>query len=75
MPTFEAVFGAIDISTRPKRRQVVSLIISELSQICKVEEAYMERIPENMQEGDAYAAADDSVELLTDAIAILMDAY
>jgi len=35
----------------------------------------MERIPANMKDGDAYAAADDSVDLLTDVIIFLMDAY
>jgi hypothetical protein len=75
MPTFDAVFGALDISSRPKRRRAVSLIISVLGRIRSAEEAYMERIPENMHAGDAYAAADDSVDLLTDAVLNLMDAY
>jgi len=68
-------FGAADISTRSKRRQAVSLIISELSLIRNAEEAYMERIPINLQGSDAYAAADESIELLDDAILTLMDAY
>ena len=75
MPTLNSVFGALDISTRPKRRRAVDLIITELSHIRNAEEAYLERIPMNLQEGDAYAAADDSVDLLTDAIITLMDAY
>ena len=75
MQTFDSVFGAIDISTRPKRRRIVSMIITELSHIRKAEETYMERIPINMQHGDAYAAADYSVDLLNDAIITLMEAY
>jgi len=35
----------------------------------------MERIPMNMQSGDAYAAADSSVDFLTDAIISLIEAY
>jgi hypothetical protein len=35
----------------------------------------MDRIPMNLQGGDAYAAADNSVDLLTDAIISLMEAY
>ena len=35
----------------------------------------MERIPQNMVDSDAHAAADDSIDLLTDAIVYLMDAY
>ena len=75
MPTFDSIFGAVDISTRPKRRRAVSLIIDELSQIRNEENAYMERIPINLQESDAYADADYSVEQLNEAIDTLMDAY
>jgi hypothetical protein len=53
MPTFDSIFGTVDISSRPKRRRAVSLIVDELSQIRKEEETYMERIPHNLQEGDA----------------------
>jgi len=75
MPTWGSVFGSLDIAARPKRRRAVSLIITELSRIRQAEEDYMERIPMNMRGGDAYAAADYSVDLLTDAIISLMDAY
>jgi hypothetical protein len=75
MPSFHSVFGAVDISTRPKRRRAVSLIITQLSHIRQAESDYMERIPMNMVDGDAHAAAEDSVDLVTDAILNLMDAY
>ena len=75
MPTFNSIFASVDISTRPKRRRAVSLIIDELSHIRNEENAYMERIPINLQESDAYADADYSVEQLNDAITTLMDAY
>ena len=75
MPTFNSIFGSVDISTRPKRRRVVSLIIDELLHIRNEENAYMVRIPINLQEGDAYADADYSIEQLNDAIDTLMDAY
>jgi hypothetical protein len=75
MTTFNSVFGAVDISTRPKRRHVVRLILAELSNIRAEEEAYLGRIPPNMDGGDAYTAADESIESLTDAIFTLEDAY
>ena len=75
MPSFASVFGAVDISTRPKRRRAISFIITELSHIRNAEESYLERIPMNLKDGDAYAASDYSVDLLTDAIISLMDAY
>jgi hypothetical protein len=75
MTTFNSVFGSVDISTRPKRRRVVSLIITELSHIRNEEERYLERIPSNMHTGDAYAAAEDSVDMMTNAIVNLIEAY
>jgi hypothetical protein len=75
MPSYNSVFGAVDISTRPKRRRAVSLIITQLSRIRQAESDYMERIPQSMTGGDAYAAAEDSVDLVTDAICYLLDAY
>jgi hypothetical protein len=75
MPTFKAVFGDVDITTRPKRRQAVSLIITQLSRILNEEEAYLNRIPMNMKHGDAAEAADWSIDYLQDAIIDLMEAY
>jgi hypothetical protein len=75
MPSFHSAFGALDISTRPKRRRAVSLIITLLSRIRQAESDYLERIPPNLTGGDAHAAADDSIDLVTDAIVNLMDAY
>jgi len=75
MATFSSVFGYLDISTRSKRRQVVSLIIMELSQIRSNEKSYMQRIPVNLQDTEAAAAAEDSIDLLTDAIDALEDVY
>jgi len=69
------IFNTIDISTRPKRRRAVSLIIDVLMRIRNAEIAYMERIPENFQLCDAYAAADESIDTLTYALDLLSDAY
>ena len=69
------MFDVVDISTRPKRRRAVSLIVTELTRIREAEEAYLNRIPENMEGGDAYAAADESIDLLIEAIDFLTDAY
>ena len=65
----------LDISSRPKRRRAVSLIISQLSLIRDQEEFYRDRIPDNLAAGEAFAAADDSIDLLSDAILCLSDAY
>jgi hypothetical protein len=65
----------LDISSRPKRRKAVSLIINQLSLIRDNEESYRLRIPDNLSDGDAAVAADDSIDLLSDAIFALQDAY
>ena len=65
----------LDISSRSKRRRAVSLIISQLSLIRDQEESYRDRIPDNLAAGDAAASADDSIDLISDAILCLSDAY
>lgn len=75
MTSFNSLFGNVDISSRPRRRKVVSLIIEELTRICETENDYMKRIPVNLKGGDACADAENSIETLGDAIMALMDAY
>ena len=75
MPNFNSVFDTVDISTRPKRRRAVLLIITALSRIRSAETAYMERIPANLTDSEAYSAADESIYLLSDAIELLTDVY
>jgi len=71
----DSIYGAADITARSNRRHVVSLITNELSRTHREEEAYMKRIPLNMQGGDAYTAAEDCLEMLSDAILCLSEAY
>lgn len=75
MPSSESVFGGIDISTRPKRRKAVSLVIPFIARIYQQELEYLGRIPENLQGGDAYAAADSSLDMLDEAMTYLIAAY
>jgi hypothetical protein len=75
MNTFEAIMGNIDISTRPKRRKAVSLIIRWISSIYMQEFEYLGRIPGNFHSGNAYAAADYSLDMLDEAMTFLIAAY
>lgn len=75
MPSSKSVSGNVDISTQPKRRRAVSLIIVELSYILYAEHEYMYRIPENLQSGPAFAAADYSSDCLIETILLLLSAY
>jgi len=75
MPKPVDLLESVDISTRPKRRRAVSLIIGLLERIRESEEMYLERVPLNLQDSEIAAAADDSVSYLVDAISSLSDAY
>ncbi len=75
MPTYNSLFDKLDISTRPKRRRAVTLIITLLSRIHQAEWDYMERIPQNLTASEAYAAAELSTDLVIEAINYLADAY
>jgi hypothetical protein len=72
---YSSVFGVLDISTRPKRRFVVRLVIMELSRIRSKEVFNLQRIPANLQDSDAAAVAEGSIDSLTDAINSLVGAY
>jgi hypothetical protein len=75
MAPLKTFFDTVDISTRPKRRQAVTLIVNMVGWIHSAEYEYMERIPLNLQDSDAYAAAEESLDMLTDAINTLSEAY
>jgi hypothetical protein len=65
----------LDVSTRAKRRKAVAAAVELLEKILAAEEGYMERMPENLQSGEAYDAAGCSVDIIIDAISGLSDAY
>jgi hypothetical protein len=57
-----------------RRKQVLSIIIA-LENIRDAEEAYLDRIPENLQDSIRSEIAEHSISMLSDAIDILCDAY
>jgi len=70
-----ALLNSFDCSTRRKRRAAFRFALDLLERVRIAEEAYLGRIPENLQSGDAYAAADETVDILTDGIVFLSDAF
>ena len=64
-----------DVSTRGKRRAALSHAIGLLEKIRKAEEVHIDRVPQNLQGSDAFAAAEDSLAIVSDAICFLEDAY
>ena len=75
MNSIKASSSFIDLSTRGKRRKAVAAIIEILEKIRAAEETNLERFPLNFRDGDAYAAADYSLDVIIDAICGLIDAY
>jgi len=75
MNRIKAFFDSIDISTRGKRRKAVSLIVDLLDNIQKAEQMYLDRFPHNLQAGDAYDLSEFSIDMVTEAINSLIDAY
>jgi hypothetical protein len=75
MNSIKVITGSLDVSTRGKRRNAMSLVILMLEKIRNAEEEYMLRMPLNLQSGEAYAAADQSVDAIIEAVDYLSDAY
>jgi len=73
--TAKAILNSIDVSTRGKRRKAAALVVKLLGKIHDEEMRYLERIPENLRSCEACDDAENSVEMVSDAIAALMDAY
>jgi hypothetical protein len=67
--------GSLDVSSRGKRRKAVELVIYTLGLVRAAEEHYLDRIPLNLQGGDAYSASENSIDSIFDAVDILSDAY
>jgi hypothetical protein len=65
----------LDVSSRAARRRAMSLLLVELERVMRAEEAYMERVPENFRCGETYESAEYTVDILTDAIIALGDAF
>lgn len=75
MNSIKVITGSLDVSTRGKRRKAMSLVIVMLEKIRNAEEEYMLRMPLNFQLGEAYSAADQSVDAIIEAVDYLSDAY
>jgi predicted restriction endonuclease len=70
-----AILDAFDLSTRRKRREATSFIVDIIFRIYSAEEDYMNRIPDNLQSGDAFANAEETLVSLDEAASILSDAF
>jgi len=62
-------------ASRDTRRKATAAIIVRLAEIRAAEDAYRQRIPENLQGSSRYEAADQAVEALDEAISILQGTF
>jgi hypothetical protein len=67
--------SSIKLDTRGRRRKAVRSLISQLEMVCNEEYSYKERIPENLQNGAAFTNAEQSIELIEQAIDLLYEAF
>ena len=63
------------IKSRGGRRKALKDIIIQLEEIRSAENAYKEKIPENLQSGEAYESAEETVELIEQAIELLNESF
>ena len=75
MNTMRSFLDSIDVSTRGKRRKAMLFVINLLGKIHYAEVHYLERIPRNLQSGVAYSTADNSADIIINAIVELSSAY
>ena len=75
MQSLKTAITLADLSSRGKRRKAATLAVALLEQIRDAEEAYLERIPDNLQGSDAYDSTDYCICLLGEAIDAVTAVY
>jgi hypothetical protein len=69
------IIDSVDVSSWRKRLTAVAFAILLLEKIRLAEENYIQRMPFDLQGSDIDAAAESSVDMLTDVIITLSDVY
>ena len=75
MSVHAALINQIDLSSRAKRRKAVDLAALLLDRVRIAEETSIDNFPLNFRDSQAFANAEDSWDLLMDAICSLYDIY
>ena len=75
MHSLKSSLAALDLSSRKKRRNAISLTAALLVRVRDEEEAYMNRIPDNLQGSDAYSDSECFISLLDEAIDLVASVY
>jgi len=75
MQSLKSAIVLVDLSSRGKRRKVATLIIGLLERIRAAEQSYIDRMPINLQQSDAYDTAESSICQLDEAIDAVSSVY
>jgi hypothetical protein len=73
--SLKSSFVSADLSSRGKRRKVVTLIIGLLERLRAEEQMFIVRMPLNLQGSDAYDAAEYSIDILDETIDVISSVY
>jgi hypothetical protein len=66
---------SVNLSTRRQRRACIQTLISQLERVRDNEEHYRNNIPDNLQGGSAFEAAEQCIAYLDEALDLLASAY
>ena len=69
------LLDSIDVSTRRKRKAATHIALNLLQRVRHAEKEYLDRIPLHLHGSDAYTAAYYTVDILTEALVTLCDAF
>ena len=64
-----------DFSSRQKRRTAINAILECLTSIRDAEQLYLDRVPDNLQDTDAFSVGECAVDTLDEIIDLLRDLY
>ena len=67
--------STMQVATRRERRGSLKKIVSMLGHVRDAEEAYMFRIPQNLEGAPAHEAAESAVCMIDEAISLLEEAF
>ena len=73
--SLKTAFVSADLSSRGKRRKVVTLIIGLLKRLRAEEQMFIVRMPLNLHGSDAYDAAEYSIDILDETIDVISSVY
>ena len=73
--THDAKMPTGPYTTRQKRRKAIELLIREGDAIAKAEQAYLDRMPENLESSPMHDAAENAIEAINEGLDKFREAF